>query len=297
MVEAVRNGYKVQDVTRIFNVCRKTVWKWCKRTRKRGRPIYRDQSKRPHRNHRKVTRNAEIAIVVLREAFNWGTQRIAVNLQSPPPYIITLLESVTGTVWTPVTVSRQTVNGILKKHQLNGNPYKDKRDWKYFRATQPDEMWQIDLRGPIRIENIKGYVLVILDDYSRYMLYCKFYESIATETVLTVLQELIRTKNRKPQKLLVDNGPQFKETFTDSCEHNDIEVIHTPPHYPQCKGKVERVIRTFNEEFLRVCSVFDNPLQLMPDFQTWYNDSRYNMGILGYPAALYNQSFNVTDVA
>jgi hypothetical protein len=48
------------------------------------------QSKRPHRNHRKVTRNAEIAIVVLREAFNWGTQRIAVNLQSPPPYIITL---------------------------------------------------------------------------------------------------------------------------------------------------------------------------------------------------------------
>ena len=157
-------------------------------------------------------------------------------------------------------------------------------------------MWQIDLRGPIRIDDVRGYVLVILDDYSRYLIYCRFYEHITTETVLTVLQGLIKTKHRSPQKILVDNGPQFKETFTDACSRMDIEVIHAPPHYPQCKGKVERVIRTFNEEYLRVCSIFDNSLQLMPEFQTWYNDSRYNMGISGCPTELYNQSFNVTDV-
>ncbi|MEM0467425.1 MAG: DDE-type integrase/transposase/recombinase [Candidatus Thermoplasmatota archaeon] len=225
-----------------------------------------------------------------------GTQRIAINLQTPPPYIVTLLESVTGTPWVPVTLSRQTVNDVLKKHELNGSPYKNKRDRKYFKATQPDEMWQIDLRGPIRIDNIRRYVLVILDDYSRYLIYCRFCEHITTETVLTVFQKIIKTKHRSLQKILGDNSPQFKETFTDTCVRMGIEVIHAPPHYPQCKGKVELVIRTFNEEYLRVCNIFDNSLQLMSEFQTWYNDSRFNMGISGCPTELYNQSFNVTDV-
>jgi hypothetical protein len=106
----------------------------------------------------------------------------------------------------------------------------------------------------------------------------------------------MKTNHRSPQKILVDNGPQFKETFTIACIRTGIEVIHAPPHYPQCKGKVERVIRTFNEEFLRVCTIFENSLELMPEFQTWYNDSRYNMGVSGCPTELYERSFNVTDV-
>ena len=76
MVNAVRKGYKVNEVAKIFSVNRKTVWKWCKRTMKVGRPVYRDLPKRPHMIHLKVTEAAEVAIVVLRDAFNWGTQRI-----------------------------------------------------------------------------------------------------------------------------------------------------------------------------------------------------------------------------
>ena len=55
MVNAVRKGYKLKDVAEIFGVSRKTVWKWCKRTMKRGRPVYRDRSKRPRTTHSKVT--------------------------------------------------------------------------------------------------------------------------------------------------------------------------------------------------------------------------------------------------
>ena len=98
MVNAVRKGYKVEEVVRIFNVSRKTVWKWCKRTMKVGRPVYKDPSKRPHTIHSKVTEAAEVAIGVLREAFNWGTQRIKLNLERPPSYIRTLLESTMGKI-------------------------------------------------------------------------------------------------------------------------------------------------------------------------------------------------------
>ena len=236
MVNAVRNGHKVGEVAEIFDVSRKTVWKWCKRTMKVGRPVYRDLPKRPHTIYRKVTEAAEVAIVVLREAFNWGTQRIRLNLERPPNYIRTLLESATGKDWAPIILSRQTINGVLKKHGLNGSPYKSKRDWKYFRASKPDELWQIDIRGPIRIGNVRGSVLVILDDYSRYLVWCKFYKRITTETVLSALSYLIVTKKRRPQRILADNGPQFKDTFEKACKRMEIEVTHTPPHYPQCKG-------------------------------------------------------------
>ena len=75
-----------------------------------------------------------------------------------------------------------------------------------------------------------------------------------------------------------------------------IEVIHIPPHYPQCKGKIERVIRTFNEEFLRICCVFYNPMALIPEFHSWYNDDRYHMAIFDFPNELYNNHFDVTYV-
>lgn len=296
MVNAVRNGHKIGEVAEIFDVSRKTVWKWCKRTMKVGRPSYKDLSKRPHTIHMKVTESAEVAIVVLREAFNWGTQRIKLNLERPPGYIHTLLESVTGKEWEPIVLSRQAVNNVLKKHGLNGSPYKNKREWNYFRASKPDELWQIDIRGPIKIGSLKGYVLVILDDYSRYLVWCNFYKKITTSTVLSALSYLSNTKKRSPQKILADNGPQFKKTFEKECKYMRIEVIHAPPYYPQCKGKVERVIRTFNEEFLRVCSVFDNSMTLMPEFQAWYNDSRYHMGISDFPNELYNNHFDVTYV-
>ena len=97
---------------------------------------------------------------------------------------------------------------------------------------------------------------------------------------------LVVRMKRKPQKILADNGTQFKITFENGCKDMDIEVEHTLPYYPQCKGKGERVIRTFNEEFLRIRSVFDDSQTLMPEFQAWYNDSRYHMGISDYPNQL-----------
>ncbi len=46
-----------------------------------------------------------------------------------------------------------------------------------------------------------------------------------------------------------------------------------------------------------VSSVFDNAIELKPEFETWYNDSRYHMGISDFPNELYNNHFDVTYVS
>lgn len=289
IIKAYRKGYRVKDIADMFDVHRWTVWKWVKRTRHPGRKNLKDRSRKPHRRHRKITPHVEEAIILLRDRFLWGTQRIMVALMSPPPYIKYLLQTILGCIWKPIKLSRQGINNILRKHKMNGSPYKkNKRDWKFFRATGPNEMWQIDIKGPFLLNGERVKALIILDDYSRYLLSTTLSKSITTETVTQELNHCIETYT-EPNNILSDNGSQFRETFENWCNENDrqIEVIHAPPFYPQCKGKIERCIRNFNEEYIRLDKVFENPQMLLEEYREWYNNERYHMGINDCPANIF----------
>ena len=297
IVNARRNGKRVKDIAEMFDVNRKTVWKWWKRIHKKGWPNYRDRSRKPHTTHKKVTPLVEEAILLLRDSFSWGTQRIKINLQSPPPYIRYLLETVLGEKWNNITISRQTINNVLKKNKRNGSPYKkNKREWKFFRAKAPNDMWQIDIKGPFLIDGKRMNALLILDDYSRFLVTVQLFRSITTEVVTQTLDHCIATY-RSPGTILTDNGPQFREQFTQWCtaSKRGIDVVHAPPFYPQCKGKIERCIRNFNEEYIRMDKMFEDATAFVEEYQKWYNNERYNSGVRDVPVNLY-LSNNVTDL-
>ena len=297
IVKARRNGKRVKDIAEMFDVSRKTVWKWCKRTRKVGRPVYRDRSSKPHRVYRKIIPVVEEAILVLRDSFDWGTQRIMVALLSPPPYIRYLLETNLRCEWRQIKLSRQSINNVLKKHKKNGSPYKKTRkNWKFFRANGPNDMWQIDIKGPFLIDGKRMNALLILDDYSRFLVSVKLFKSITTDVVTQALDQCISIYN-SPGKILADNGPQFRDTFEKWCSEpqRKIDVVHTPPFYPQCKGKIERCIRNFKEEYIRLDKVFEDISTFVGEYHEWYNNERFNSGISDIPVNLY-LSENVTDV-
>jgi transposase InsO family protein len=289
IVKARRNGNRVKDIAEMFNVSRWTVWRWTKRAHHRGGESYRDRSRRPHTIHRKITKDVENVIIVLRDSFKWGTHRIMIALENPPEYIQHLFLSIIGKKWEPLKLSRQSVNNVLRKHHRNGFPPGGKREWKFFRAEGPNALWQMDIKGPFRIEGRAMLALIIIDDYSRYLISCRLFRSIATEHVTGELSDCIE-KHGTPRKILVNHGPQFKERFLDWCTRRGIEVIYAPPRYPQAKGKVERSIRTFNEEFLVLGTVFENHIALMDEYEQWFNRERYHLGICDYPVNLYPQS-------
>jgi len=295
IVKARRNGKKVKDIAEMFDVSRRTVWKWRKRISKKGWDNYRDRSRKPHRTHRKITPNVEEVILVLRDSFNWGTQRIMVALLSPPPYIQYLLETVLEGEWRKIKLSRQSINNVLKRHKMNDSPYKkNKREWKFFRAEFPNDIWQIDIKGPFLIDGKRMNALLILDDYSRFLASVHLFKSITTDVVTQTLDQCISTYN-SPGTILADNGPRFRDTFEKWCTEpkRGIDVVHAPPFYPQCKGKIERCIRNFNEEYIRLDKVFENASALVGEYQEWYNNERYNSGVHDIPVNLY-LSKNVT---
>lgn len=139
IVRAKKCGKRTKDIAEFFGVSRKTVWKWVKRAYHPGKESFRDRSRRPHNIKKIVTPVIENAIIILRDSFNWGIQRIKIALKSPPPYIRYLLEHVLGVKWKDIDISRQSINEVLRKHRRNSSPYsKGKRDWKYFRAKSPE---------------------------------------------------------------------------------------------------------------------------------------------------------------
>jgi transposase InsO family protein len=288
IVKAYKKGYRVKDIAAIFDVSRWVVWKWRKRAYHPGKDSYRDRSRRPLNIYAKVTPEIENAVIVLRDSFNWGTNRISLNLRCPPGYIHHLLSTITGSEWEPVNVSRQTVNNILKKHRRNGSMYRrNKKDWKYFRAQKPNGLWQIDIKGPFLLDGKRMYALVIIDDHSRFIVYCGLYSSIRKEEVIAALEWTVK-RYGYPKRFLCDNGPQFKShDLKRWCKTNKVKYEPAPPYYPETKGKVERTIRNLKEEYLVIDRVFENASSLLSEYIEWFNTVRYSLGVERIPASFY----------
>jgi len=292
IVECRRKGMRVKDICEIFEVSAYTVWNWCLRAFHRGYESFESLPKTPKHIERKVTAEVENAILALRITFNWGTQRISMVLQSPPPYLTAFLSQVGFE--TPIKLSRQAINNVLKRHGRNGSPYGKLHKWKNFRASKPNEMWQLDLRGPVFLYGKRVFILVVIDDYSRCMMALElFYGDPSQEDISKKLEEAFK-KYGKPEKILTDNGGQFRESWKKWCiEIHHIDVVFAHPHYPQDKGKVERCIRNVNEEVIKICKTLGKTLEeILPQYFEWHNNCRINQGVNAPPALLYARNIS-----
>ena len=94
--------------------------------------------------------------------------------------------------------------------------------------------------------------------------------------------------NVKPEKILSDNGGQFKEQWKKWCAENKTEPLFAHPYYPQDKGKVERTIRNLAEEFVNLLSKFKHWIHgRLEEWRVWFNEKRFHRGIKDCPSNLY----------
>ncbi|KAI3720023.1 hypothetical protein L6452_20930 [Arctium lappa] len=150
-----------------------------------------------------------------------------------------------------------------EKGKMKRAPHKPKPEPS---TNSPLELLHIDLCGPMRTQSLGGkkYVLVIVDDYTRYT-WVKFLRSKdETPDALITFLKTTQVKMQKQVKILrTDNGTEFKnKTVEEYLESVRISHQYSAARTPQQNGVVERRNRTLVEAARTMLSQSELPLFL-----------------------------------
>ena len=211
-------------------VTTRTLKRWMNKLDNCGDWNLKDKSKRPNTLHYKITSKIEDKIIKIRNKTGWGENKIADFVE----------------------VSSWSVNKILRKHKLTGPLKRKKKRIKYIRwqRKHPNSLWQIDHSD----QKIKDkYVISVLDDCSRKSLAFLPVNSVTTDVVVKLIDDLVKIYG-KPREILTDNGSAYgskskHSRFDRKLRIREIDHIRGAVHSPTTQGKVERLFQTFKREF------------------------------------------------
>nr|GEX73609.1 retrovirus-related Pol polyprotein from transposon TNT 1-94 [Tanacetum cinerariifolium] len=120
-----------------------------------------------------------------------------------------------------------------------------------FASNKPLYLLHMDLYGPMPIQSINGkrYVLVVVDDYSRYTWVFFFHsKDEASEVIISFIKKTQVNLQLQVQRIRTDNGTEFKiKTLTKFFDEVGITQQFSAARTLQQNGVVERRNRTLVE--------------------------------------------------
>jgi len=154
-------------------------------------------------------------------------------------------------------VSKSSVWRFLKKHHSEGQKEGFRTDRRRFEAEAPMELVQSDVMHGPKAGGKKAYLIALIDDHSRLILWAAFRWSETVEEFISVLKQALRRRGL-PRKIYVDNGSAFRSLrLSYALASLGVSLIHATPYQPEGKGKCERWFRTVRENFLPQLSLQD----------------------------------------
>ena len=273
IIEPERSGKTVSDVCIAFGVSRATWYKWKRRYDAYGIDGLKNQSRKPHNiKNLKVTEELEKLVLELRLNNRFGPMRIRFRLKRKYG----------------VSLGTKTIYNLLKRHKLNVLAIKLKRKYKRFEMKHPNELVQMDTKGPfyLKASRTKHYFIHVIDDCSRKVV-SKWCNRRTSEAALSVLKEWVKLHG-KPNKVMHDGGTEFTSTdFKNFLILNGIKDKQIPKGYPQEQGKVEAYNKIVISEFLQIEELKDEKdgAEKYESFVNSYNYEREHGGINGMTPA------------
>nr|GEY59058.1 retrovirus-related Pol polyprotein from transposon TNT 1-94 [Tanacetum cinerariifolium] len=120
-----------------------------------------------------------------------------------------------------------------------------------FASNKPLYLLHMDLCGPMRVESIneKRYVLVVVDDYSRYTWVLFLHSNNeASEVIISFIKKTQVNLQLQVQRVRTDNGTEFKnKTLAKFFDEVGISPQFSAARTPQQNGVVEKRNRTLVE--------------------------------------------------
>lgn len=252
----------IRDLAKRYDVPKSTLHNWITTYRKNKYDKnalidHRRGPKPERRKQKKVTTQIIQIITEYHQKFNFGCW---------------ILSDITKARLGNAGVSHTTVWKIMK--QLGLGSKRPRTRYKRFRADSPDDLWQIDLFGPVKFASATLYGISVIDDYSRYAWVKLTAHPPTTHDVISFLSEIIESTKRSPFAILTDNGSVFGREFDKWCRlmkrrdaerrvvlanylqrdsstvgswwltlrYSGVMHLHGRVKHPQTQGKVERFI-------------------------------------------------------
>ena len=164
-----------------------------------------------------------------------------------------------------------------------GRPVGDEHP-RRFEAPHRNSLWQLDFTE-LRVGSERRWLLVIEDDFSRFIVGHVLAEGPTSEVVVAAMREAIRLHG-KPERVYTDRGAAFTAwRDVTSCEQflDEQLIDHSlrKAHRPQGGGKIESVIGTVQRELWEVVH-FDDVAEAeraLAAFFADYNHRRAHLGI------------------
>jgi transposase InsO family protein len=277
-----RSGLTARDFGALVGVNKATLFEWKKRFDRSG-PAGLSDKPRGAPTGSRLSEPTQRAILMLKQAHpEWGCDRIRDVLMRGEGY----------------SASAGAIAHLLREHgyeldDVATAPHPPAV--QHFERARPNQLWQSDLfTFLLKRENRRVYLVVYLDDHSRFIVGYGVWASAGGALVREVLEAAIANFGA-PEEVLTDNGPQYitwrgTSAFSKLLERRGIRHLVARPRRPQTLGKTERFWGTLWRECVdaAVFGGLDDARRRVGHFIDHYNFQRPHQGIDGLvPADRY----------
>ena len=226
-------------------------------------------SRRPHRSPTRHPSAVADAIDAVRD-FGWGVQRIADELG----------------------VGHGTVQRALERTGRNQLPRAPRRPVHRYEKSRPGELVHLDLKYLPALENRPEFEYAAIDDFSREGL-ALIARDRSTMTATRFLEHVLAQLPYRVEAVMTDNDMMFTmryafhsnrlTRFEQALQSAGIEHRLIRPRSPESNGKVERFIKTIDDECFRITRPHSSRARVgaLKLFLDYYNHARPHQSLGG----------------
>lgn len=282
-------GMSIAELSGIYGISRKTIYKWLERYSEQGVKGLSDRSRRPAHSPNQVSPEVEAAILAARKKWGWGPRKLLVKLEQQDSRI----------TWPAAS----TIAALLKAKGLTVDRRRRVRtplqEGRFAEANEPNVVWCADYKGWFRcMDGTRVDPLTITDAHSRYLLRCQIVERTGYEGAQAVFEAAFREYGL-PERIHTDNGVPFASVAPGGLSELGMWFVRlgiarerSRPGCPQDNGRHERMHKTLKEATAKPPKATARLQQkAFHEFQREYNEERPHEG-LDYrtPQSCYHRS-------
>lgn len=289
LIRDFETGYSATELAGIYQVSRRTVYKWIDRHAAEGVAGLADRSRAPRHRPQQLDPEMVARLIEARQRWKWGPRKLLAKLTAEEPH----------TGWPAAS----TIADVLKRAGLTqrrrprrhtppgARPFGD--------VAAVNQTWCADFKGWFRTrDGTRCDPLTITDAHSRYLLCCQIVPKTDTLHVRALFEAAFRNYGL-PEAIRTDNGPPFASTAPGGLSRLSltwirlgIRVERTKPASPQENGRHERMHLTLKQDTLNPPEANPRRQQEAFDrFQLVYNEERPHEALANQtPASVYTCS-------